>query len=775
MVPEHRTRWWIRIEPVGGICALIILGIAAYYPWVTGHFIIPYDAFDFAYPTMYFASHSLHHGEMPWWNPYVYAGYPQIADPQALTFSPLSTGLMALVNKPSPLFYDRIILGHLCLAGVGMFIFARQAGRSWPAALLAGLITMIGGCLAARLQHAQLLIAYGYIPWVGFTLVAFLRKPSLLRSILFGLALGLLGVHLLQDTYIALVLVVQTVLAFLIYRLIADRQNFWQLIGGLALAALVTLLICGWQVVATLSFLPETQRAALSIKASSDNSAPWSIFMTLLRPEYWHGDWGQYSGSLDRSEGTLYEGILAVPMLLVGVGHMVRTIRRENRALAKLAALLVILQTAFIIFYGLGLTTPIYTLYYEALPGISLFRRPVDAFFLLNLYIAFLVACGFDSLRPLIVQRRSYVLLGIAAVALLFPTLSSSPYLKLDVSDTRLWLVLLALILFGSGFLTLLQTQRMHVFGLALCLVLIADLRAHTLAGTSLNAGNPRYAELFPNGSPFSRKLKEALAIPGQPSARIEQDNVNYYWSNAPSVFKISSTEGYNPFFYSYYSAVFGVSQGRQSPRPFTPWAPSYTSPIFNLMGARYVISFPGASASKKFQASGFTPAISGDGMIAWHNPRALPRVLTPTISAFWTGTPQRDHALAQTVDFTKTLMLAPQDAKKVAGLCTGRVTHFAISNNRNDSSRYNVSASAGGGWLVVTDQATSGWHGYIDGREVPLFKGDLLVRAVCVPPGQHIVTFRFEPFRKMRSWIAHKFEQIAFAAKVADSDGMAR
>lgn len=756
------------------VCALlllVLLWVAAFHPWLSGRVIVPYDAFDFAYPTMLFASQNLHHGAWPWWNPYVYSGYPQIADPQALTFSPSSTGLMALFDQPTPLLFDRILIAHLALAGVGMFLLSRALGRSLSAAIIAGLIAMIGGCVTARLQHAQLLIAYGFLPWVGFAAVRFLTNPSIGRSVFFGLFLGVLGVHLLQDTYIALVLLAETILACLVYRLAVDRRGLGRLAIGLLIAGAVTLAICGWQVVAMLSFLPETQRAALAIEASRDDSAPWRLFMTLLRPEYWHSDWGDYSGTISKSEGTIYAGILAVPLVLIGIGHLVRRACLGSAGLAKLSAVLLLSQAVFLAFYGLGLTTPVYHLYYDVIPGVRLFRRPVDAFYVLNLYIALFSAIGFDGLRPMLSRRASYLLLCVAAVLLLVSVIGPSPYVWGSFNATHLCLVLAAACLV-LGFALVPRQQHMAPFCVALCLAWVADLRTHTLSGSSLNAGDPRFAEIFPDHSRFAETLRTALAIPGQPSARIEQNIVNYYWSNAPSAFQIASTQGYNPFVYSRYDEVFGTSQGRQSERPFTLWNASYDSPVFNLMGARYVISFPFTDVSKTLKSLGFTADIFGDGMVAWHNPRALPRVLTPTDVAFWTGDPSRDHGLAATVDFRRTLMLSPVDRSLAAGACTGRVTSFKLLAESNDESRYAVSAGSGGGWFVVTDQATDGWYSAIDGKPTPLYRGDLLVRAVCVPPGSHVVTFRFEPFRKMADWMWHKVAALAGGGTLPKGNG---
>lgn len=57
------------------------------------------------------------------------------------------------------------------------------------------------------------------------------------------------------------------------------------------------------------------------------------------------------------------------------------------------------------------------------------------------------------------------------------------------------------------------------------------------------------------------------------------------------------------------------------------------------------------------------------------------------------------------------------------------------------------ISASApGGGFLVLTDAYYPGWQAYVDGVATPILRADYLFRAVPLPPGDHTVSFRFEP-----------------------------
>jgi hypothetical protein len=49
-------------------------------------------------------------------------------------------------------------------------------------------------------------------------------------------------------------------------------------------------------------------------------------------------------------------------------------------------------------------------------------------------------------------------------------------------------------------------------------------------------------------------------------------------------------------------------------------------------------------------------------------------------------------------------------------------------------------------GWLLVTDRWSRSWHASVDGREVPVFGGDFVFRAVQVHAGTNLVRFRYEP-----------------------------
>ena len=135
--------------PLVGAFGLYTLAFAALaFPWLSGAVEIPYDAASQFYPQLAFLARSLAAGQSPFWTPNIFAGWPQIADPQSLIFSPLHFIVALLVAKPKPVagrsagvctslcrrrrrhpVFPRPRLAHRRRAGRGAGIFIRRLGR----------------------------------------------------------------------------------------------------------------------------------------------------------------------------------------------------------------------------------------------------------------------------------------------------------------------------------------------------------------------------------------------------------------------------------------------------------------------------------------------------------------------------------------------------------------------------------------------------------------------------------------------------------------------
>lgn len=121
------------------------------------------DAGQYAYPVAYFFRDSFWHGELPLWNPYNSCGIPFLAQWNTMTLYPLS--LFYLIF-PMPWSYGVFCLGHLFLAGMGMYFLARKWSGSSLAGAVAGTVFAFNGLAWYGLMWPHLTAALGWMPWV---------------------------------------------------------------------------------------------------------------------------------------------------------------------------------------------------------------------------------------------------------------------------------------------------------------------------------------------------------------------------------------------------------------------------------------------------------------------------------------------------------------------------------------------------------------------------------------------------------------------------------
>ena len=62
--------------------------------------------------------------------------------------------------------------------------------------------------------------------------------------------------------------------------------------------------------------------------------------------------------------------------------------------------------------------------------------------------------------------------------------------------------------------------------------------------------------------------------------------------------------------------------------------------------------------------------------------------------------------------------------------------------------------STSGGGFLVLSENAYPGWRARIDGAEVPIYRTDVTLQGIIVPPGAHRVEFTMES-RTLRAGLA--------------------
>ncbi len=176
------------LSPV--VAAFVLLFAAMTWKWISGAVTIPWDAKAHFQPQIQFLAQSLARGEWPWWNPYVFAGQPQIADPQSMIFSPPFLLLAFAHADPSAWEIDMTVLAAMAIGGIGVIVYFRDRGWHWAGALIAALVFSFGAAMAWRMQHIGQVLSLAYLPWTLLLVDRAIARASIVNGALAGLVGG---------------------------------------------------------------------------------------------------------------------------------------------------------------------------------------------------------------------------------------------------------------------------------------------------------------------------------------------------------------------------------------------------------------------------------------------------------------------------------------------------------------------------------------------------------------------------------------------------------
>ena len=183
------------------------------WPWLSGAVTIPWDAKSQFFPQVQFLATSFARGEWPWWTPNVFAGWPEISDPQSLLFSPLHVLLAAFNPAISLRAVDAVTFAYLFLGGIGVILFFHDRGWHPGGAVVAALAFALGGAANARMQHTGQVISLVYLPLTLWLLARALDRSSWRAGLAAGVLGGLLAIGRDQVALLSLYVLAGFVLA----------------------------------------------------------------------------------------------------------------------------------------------------------------------------------------------------------------------------------------------------------------------------------------------------------------------------------------------------------------------------------------------------------------------------------------------------------------------------------------------------------------------------------------------------------------------------------
>jgi hypothetical protein len=752
MAPSTRPRSW------GTIVVFLLAWLVLSWPWLSGAVTIPYDAKALFQAQLQFLANAFHEGQSPFWAPHVFGGIPQVADPQSLIFSPMA--LLALVARnPSFRALDALMLALLAVGGIAVLMFFRDRGWHPAGGIVAAMAYAFGASAAWRIQHIGQIESFAFFAVALWLLARTLDRSSRLYGLAAGIAGGLMIVEPDQVAFLGTLLLAGFVVDHWLSQPTLDhavRKSSLPLL----LTAAVALVIAVIPVLLTYLFAVSSDRAEIVFAEAARGSLHPASLLTLLvadlfgagspTVDYWGPyslDWDPNEITLSQNMGEVYVGALPILALLIfGIARGLAW-TREIRFFTT--------ATIVCILYALGHYTPAFRVVFEVLPGVSAFRRPADATFLIggmtSILAGYLVHRFVAGTVPALQARHA-----ITAVALLIAGFTAALGVavmvgRLDaaimpVVEAAAWVAAAGGVL---GVLAHLRARPAFASVAVIAPLMIADLARNNGPNESTALPPARYDILDRDTKNETICLLKRLLQQPLPSARrdrVELVGIGFEWPNVGLVHGFEHTLGYNPLRLAEFAEATGARDHIAGPdqRIFTPLFPSYYSLLADMLGLRYIVSsvpidrvdgslMPGDLELVARTRSGFV----------YENPRALPRVL---FAANWMEADfeklLQDGQWPQFDPMQTVLLEAAPDRPPPPGAECDEPVVF-MTRYQNTLVEIEV-ISACAGFVVLNDVWHPWWGATVDDEPADILKANVLFRAVQVPPGHHKLRFEF-------------------------------
>ncbi|MCA9922748.1 MAG: YfhO family protein, partial [Anaerolineales bacterium] len=366
------------------------------------------DLVSFLYPMYRFAARSLWHGEIPLWNPYLYAGAPFVSDNQSGLFYPINLLLFLLNPNFSYRTLQWLVLFHFWLAGTGMYVCLRgwQIGdriRPFPA-LFAALTFMFSGVFIVHIGNLNLNAVVAWLPLALLALHRAIEAKTWRRQVQWAVGGGLLvSISTLAGHGQMTFMMGMFLGLYGMYRAVMGRNG--RILLLLLIVGMVGIAGAAISLFPAVAQIQHTPRAGFDFAQSTNYSLPVKALVGLFAPNFYGRGIADFWGNWPRVEYG-YAGVLS--WLLAVVPFFTRQ-RRQ--------ALFFGIAGAFFLLLALGGNSPVYALLFEQLPIVP-FQVPARFVVLADFCLAMLAGMGLDMLCKAWAVKRPRLWLAVTAVFL---------------------------------------------------------------------------------------------------------------------------------------------------------------------------------------------------------------------------------------------------------------------------------------------------------------------------------------------------------------------
>ena len=254
---------------------------------IGGHLLITGDNLQQNYPLHVLVGSMLRHGQLPFWNQYIFSGTPLMADFNAGAFYPLMGLFVVLPDRAAWIATEVVLFSGIA---VGMYVFLRALRLSIGACLIGAATFAFAGPVLNQVNHVDMTEGYLAIPWMLLAVLHIVRDGRWRWSILLGIAFATV---ILAGAPEAMLDEALLVIAFVVFSAGFDRARWWRALTRCGAGAALALSLAAIQWLPGLEAIRASQRGSGVFAAAGSYPTPFSI---LYLVPYINGGYGHHIG-----------------------------------------------------------------------------------------------------------------------------------------------------------------------------------------------------------------------------------------------------------------------------------------------------------------------------------------------------------------------------------------------------------------------------------------------------------------------------------------------
>ncbi|MBI1816158.1 MAG: YfhO family protein [Deltaproteobacteria bacterium] len=710
--------------------------------------IINLDLYNEVVPRLEFAIRSLRAGHLPLWNPYQACGTPFLAIQQHGLFYPLNLPHILL---PIGVALSAVAVIHYVIAFWSTFLLARDLGLSVVAAVIGGATFSLGGDMVWRFFGPPHLYAITWLPLQLFLIRRLWRGERLAHSatlLAIVSALQYVGGYPQYSLYAAYMMG-----SYILCCVITERD--FMMMRAIAVLGATTLAagLSAVQLFPSMELMLDSPRrlGTLSNSFLADVIPPWDVVEGILLHSRPLSGWGRAASI----------GIGPLLLAITGWRHLPRSDR------LFLLALLI----GALVFGAVEFPGRLEILSY--VPGATWFRQPFRVLVLASLALSLFAAAGADQL---LAEISTTAVLRALAPALAVVVAAAAAFVVRGMNPWQ-------------------QYWRLAWIGAVPAAIIASRWRPATRAALLTIAVASELVLMHQNFMVVPHVEPDFLPHPAQAIDYLHryQGQWRTYVAQTPSSFanpirqppiklgmsaELYTIADYENLFPAAYAEFGAALQKSVVPEPAQGQvyanADTIDRRLLDLTGARFILASAAAPFLNTPDAS-YRLLMQEPGFRLYENLQVLPR-------AFVVHGVESVHSVTEAIQW---LRAGHADLKTVAAIeqpfepmaknditgageaaakgATEEAAWFALYKPEYVVIDFEAMQS---GFLILTDQFTSGWHARLDGQSAAIYRADGVFRAVQVEAGTHRLEFTYAPL-SFRIGVAMSLVSLAVAALV--------